>query len=142
MANRISFSDFAPDVAAAMESAAQAWLEEAAGELETQIRRNADQFVDTGRTKGSYAHRVDDSRLEAFVGSDYENAIWEEFGTGVYAEKGGRTKVPWFYKDAEGKGHITSGKRPRRIVRSAYTTMRPKLIKAAQNRFKNVMGGE
>lgn len=138
MANNIIFKDYCPEIADKLQRAAENWLEEASGEVETQAARNT--RVATGRTKGSWSHKVDNGALEATVGSDYQNAIWEEFGTGVYAENGGRTNVPWFYKDEKGVGHRTKGKRGTRAFRKAYTTTKPKLIKAAQNKFKDALG--
>ena len=138
MANNIVFKDYAPEIAAKLQHAAETWLEEASGEVETQAIRNT--RVDTGRTKGSWNHVVDNGSLEVTVGSDYENAIWEEYGTGVYAESGGRTNVPWSYKDAKGKWHRTSGKRGTRAFRKAYASMKPKLIKAARAKFKGAIG--
>lgn len=138
MANNIVFKDYCPEIAAKLQRAAEAWLEEGAGELESQAIRNT--RVDTGRTKGSWSHKVDNGSLEATIGSDYKNAIWEEFGTGVYGEKGGRTNVPWAYKDQKGNWHKTKGKRGTRAFRKAYTTMKPKLIKAARSKFKDAIG--
>ena len=50
--------------------------------------------VDTGETKGSYGHSVvkKNGSAELQVGSNLENAIWEEFGTGEYAIKGNGRK--------------------------------------------------
>lgn len=138
MANaHVTFKSYAPKIALELEKAARNWLEEGAGELETQVTRNT--RVDTGRTKGSWNHKVDNGALEATIGSDYENAIWEEFGTGVYAESGGRTNVPWTYKDQKGEWHKTKGKRGTRAFRKAYKTMRPKLKKRAKELFKDAM---
>lgn len=138
MANNIVFKDYAPEIAQRLTQAAETWLEEAAGEVETQTIRNT--RVDTGRTKGSFRHVVDNGALEATVGSDYENAVWEEYGTGVYAENGGRTNAPWTYKDAKGEWHRTSGKRGTRAFRKAYASTKPKLVKAAQTAFRNTIG--
>lgn len=138
MGNNIIFKDYAPEIQAKLQHAAEAWLEEASGEVETQAMRNT--RVDTGRTKGSWQHHVDNGNLEATVGSDYENAIWEEFGTGVFAESGGRTNVPWTYKDQKGEWHKTKGKRGTGAFRKAYTTTKPKLMKAARSRFKDALG--
>ena len=126
----IIFKNYIPEIQSKLQHAAEAWLEEASGELETQVIRNT--RVDTGRTKGSWNHKVDNGALEATVGSDYENAIWEEFGTGVYAESGG-------YRDQKGQWHKTKGKRGTRAFRKAYTSTKPKLIKAAQNRFRDAL---
>ena len=114
-----------------------AWLEEASGEVEARTKSNAK--VDTGRTKNSWEHRVDENKLEAEVGSRYKNALWEEFGTGIYALNGdGRKDVPWFYKDAEGKGHMTSGKKPRRAFFNAYNNLKGAIMRECQRRFKEL----
>lgn len=134
----IVFKDYTGEIAQKLQHAAETWLEEAGGELETQVVRNT--RVDTGKTKASWSHTVDTGALEATVGSDYQNAVWEEYGTGVYAETGGRTNVPWTYKDQKGEWHRTKGKRGTRAFRKAYATTKPKLIKAARNRFKDAIG--
>lgn len=44
------------------------------------------------------------------VGSSY--AIYVEFGTGIYSQGPGGSrakKIPWHYKDADGKWHTTKG---------------------------------
>ena len=137
MAGNVRFEDYTDEVAKAMEKAALTWLEEAAGEVEAQTQRNS-RVGETGKTKGSYRHVVDKGAMEATVGSDYNNAIWEEYGTGLYAEKGGRTDVPWHYQDAEGKWHTTSGKRPNKPFRKAYKATKGKLIKRARALFKGM----
>lgn len=134
----IKFIDHTEEVKGVMADVALAVLEEAAGELESQVKRNT--AVDTGQTKNSWQHRVSGSeseeRYEAAVGSDYENAIWEEFGTGEYALNGNGRKGGWFYVDAKGDGHFTHGKRPRRAFHNAYTSMKAKIINMIQDRFK------
>ena len=113
-----------------------AWLHEACGELEAQTKRNAK--VKTGKTKGSYDYNVDESKLEGYVGSNYENAIWEEFGTGEYALNGDGRKGGWFYKDAEGNGHFTHGKKARRPFFRAYTALKNKLKRRAEDLFGGI----
>lgn len=141
MANNVIFKDYCPEIANKLQHAAEAWLEEASGELETQAMRNTRVGkINGGRTKASWSHHVDNGALEATVGSSYQNAIWEEFGTGVYAENGGRNDVPWSYKDAAGQWHRTKGKRGTRAFRKAYTSTKPKLIKAARQKFKDALG--
>ena len=133
----IIFKDFSDELKDKINDLGVAWLEEASGEVESQTKRNTK--VKTGKTKNSWEHRVSEYKLEAEVGSRYKNALWEEFGTGIYALNGdGRKDVPWFYKDAEGKGHMTSGKRPRRAFYYAYTTLKNRIIKNCQERFKEL----
>lgn len=115
---------------------AMSGLEEAAGELEAQVKQNT--AVKTGQTKNSWMHTVTNlgDSYEAHVGSDYMNAIWEEFGTGEYALKGDGRKGGWAYQDERGEWHFTRGKRPRRPFHNAYTTMKPKIIKFLQDKFR------
>ena len=132
----IKFIDHSEEVKGVIEQLAMSSLEEAAGELESAVKRNT--AVRTGQTKNSWQHKVAQSGDEfiAAVGSDYENAIWEEFGTGDYALHGDGRKGGWFYVDANGAGHFTHGKRPKRAFHNAYTSMKNKLIKFIQDRFK------
>ena len=131
----VQFKDYSKIVINKMNDSAVNWLEEASGEIEAQTKENTK--VDTGKTKGSWEHKVNESKMEAEVGSRYKNALWEEFGTGKHA-KNGRKNVPWTYQDANGKWHKTSGKKPRRALYKAYTGLKNKLIKSAQERFKKI----
>jgi hypothetical protein len=79
----VEFENNSIRIKKAIREKAIAFLEEAAGEVQTAVH-NASR-VDTGETRGSYTYVVDESELEATVGSPEENAIWEEFGTGEYA---------------------------------------------------------
>ena len=132
----IEFKDYTVEVKNAIAQLAGVVLEEVAGELEAQVKRNT--AVDTGQTKNSWQHNVKSSGDEhvATVGSPMENAIWEEFGTGEYALNGDGRKGGWYYVDAKGEGHFTYGKHPRRALHRAYTSLKPKMIKHMQSRFK------
>ena len=133
----VLFKDFFFFLQEKINSLGVVWLEEASGEVEAQTKRNTK--VDTGRTKNSWEHRVDEHKLEAEVGSRYQNALWEEFGTGIYALNGdGRKDVPWFYKDTEGKWHATVGKKPRRAFYNAYNSLKNSIISECQRRFKRL----
>lgn len=132
----VEFKDFSIAVKAKMNDIAAAVLEECAGEVESQVKRNT--AVDTGQTKNSWTHNVT-SRADthtATVGSPLQNAIWEEFGTGEYALNGNGRKGGWFYKDEKGKGHFTHGKHPRRPLWKAYSALKNRLIKRIQDAFK------
>lgn len=135
MANNVEFHDFSVEVKAAMNDKIISTLYEVAGELVTRTQRNS--RVDTGKTKGSFQYKVVEDELTAYIGSDYENAIWEEFGTGEYALNGDGRKGGWFYEDAEGNGHFTHGKKPSRAFWKAYTGFKNAII----NRFQQVMKG-
>ena len=134
---KIEFKDFSDKVISECTGAVIAWLEEASGEMQGQIQRNS--RVDTGATKGSYEYHVDESKYESIIGSPLENAIWEEFGTGIYALNGdGRKDVPWKYQTPDGKWHQTSGKKPNRPMQRAYDALKTKLIRACEAKFQGL----
>lgn len=136
----VEFQDNRIEVKAAISGAVTAFLHEACGELEAQTKRNSK--VKTGQTKGSYGYVVDEAELTGYVGSNYDNAIWEEFGTGEYALNGDGRKGGWRYVDAEGKGHFTYGKRPRRPLFKAFTALMEKIIARAEQIMKERLGSE
>lgn len=132
----VKFYDYTVQVKGAIGDGINAVLEECAGELESQAKRNS--RVDTGKTKNSFQHKVVDSEHTAYIGSNYENAIWEEFGTGEYALEGNGRKGGWFYVDAKGDGHFTRGKKPSRAFWKAYTALKDKIITRIQNALKGL----
>lgn len=136
MASKVEFTDFTIQVKGAIDDLIDAVLEECAGELENQVKRNS--RVKTGKTKNSFRHRVVSSEKTAYIGSNEENAIWEEFGTGEYALKGNGRKGGWFYEDEEGNGHFTHGKSPSRAFWNAYTSLKNKIINRIQEALKGL----
>ena len=136
MAGKVIFEDYTIKVQNAIDDKIDAVLEECAGELESQVKRNT--RVDTGKTKNSFRHKVVDSEHTAYIGSNDENAIWEEFGTGEYALEGNGRKGGWAYEDAKGDWHYTTGKKPSRAFWKAYTSLKNKLITRIQNALKGL----
>lgn len=132
----VKFEDFKIQVIGKIDDRINAVLEECAGELESQAKRNS--RVDTGQTKNSFQHHVDDASHTAYIGSNYENAIWEEFGTGEYALAGNGRKGGWYYVDAKGNGHFTHGKKPSRAFQKAYDSTKNKIINHIQNSLKGI----
>lgn len=132
----IEFHDFTIKVIEAMDDTINAALEECAAELERQAGQNS--RVDTEKTKGSFQHKVIDSEHTAYIGSNHENAIWEEFGTGEHALEGNGRKGGWFYVDDKGKGHFTRGKKPSRAFYKAYNSLKNPIIKMLQERLKGM----
>lgn len=123
----IEFTDNSAQVKAILSDGVEAFLYESGGELQAQTMRNS--RVDTGQTRGSYQYKVSEGASEStvHVGSNLQNAIWEEYGTGEYALHGDGRKGGWFYKDARGQGHFTKGKRPNRPLYNAFNSLREKL---------------
>ena len=132
----VEFHDYTIKVKNTMDDGINAVLEEVAGELASQAKRNS--RIKSRQTSNSFRHKVDDAAHIAYIGSDYENAIWEEFGTGEYALEGNGRKGGWFYVDAKGDGHFTHGKRPSRAFWNAYTSMKNKIINRIQNFLKGL----
>lgn len=131
----VEFEDNSIKVKAAISDACTQWLEEAAAELEAQTKRNQTR-VQTGATKGGWTHRVL-SEKEAVVGNPLENAIWEEYGTGEYALKGGR-KGGWVYQDQKGEWHRTNGKKPLRPLHTAFQENKAKIQKFLESKLKGL----
>lgn len=132
----VIFEDYSIKVKAAIEDNINIALEECAGELESQVKRNS--RVDTGKTKNSFRHHVDEGEHAAYIGSNDENSIWEEFGTGEHALNGDGRKGGWYYVDAKGEGHYTTGKKPSRAFWRAFTSLKSKLIKHIQDSLKGL----
>ena len=84
----IEFTDNSAQVKAVLSDGVKAFLYESGGELQSQTMRNS--RVDTGQTRGSYQYKVSEGATESAVhiGSNFQNAIWEEYGTGEYALHG------------------------------------------------------
>ncbi len=131
----VEFQDNSAKIKDELNEKTIAFLHEAAGELEGQVKRNTK--VGTGQLKNSWTYTVDESNGEATIGSPLENAIWEEFGTGQYALNGDGRKTSWVYKDDKGNWHRTTGKQPRRALNNAYITLKSSL----QARLEQVLKG-
>lgn len=56
-----------------------------------------------------------------------EYAPYVEFGTGLFAENGGRKDVPWCYQDDKGEWHTTSGQHPQPYMRPALNENREQI---------------
>ena len=132
----VEFHDYTIEVKDVMDDGINVVLEECAGELESQYKRNS--RVDTGKTKNSIRHKVDDDSHTAYIGSNDENAIWEELGTGEYALEGNGRKGGWAYRDSKGDWYFTHGKKPSRAFWKAYTSMKNKIIKRIQEFMKGL----
>ena len=137
LVSNVEFHDYSMNCMKALKEAGVAFLEEAGGEVESQTKRNC--AVVTGKTKGSFQHQVDEGSMMVQIGSNYENAIWEEFGTGLYALEGdGRKDVPWWYKGADGVWHSTSGKHPKRMLFNAFESLRGVIQQMAERKFGDI----
>lgn len=92
---------------------------------------------DSGALKRSIASKIDYTS-EGLVGVVYtplEYAPYVEYGTGLFAEEGGRKDVPWHYQDDEGNWHSTSGQHPQPFMRPAFNENRNKVLRIIKEGF-------
>lgn len=74
--------------------------------------------IDTGNLRNSIKHKVIPDDHSVYIGTNVEYGIYNEFGTGEYAESGGR-RTAWAYQDDDGNWHMTTGMKPRPYLRPA-----------------------
>lgn len=134
------------------------FLTEAAALIEAQVKQNT--AVDSSQTKQNWKHVVDTSKHEAIIGNPLENAVWEEFGTGDYAIKGGRKGAPWYVpvdgysgkKKPTYNGKVivvygkngrayykTNGKKPCRALHNAFESKKSAIIRRVKQLAKEEM---
>lgn len=133
----VKFEDYSPQVKARMLTAIRAFMYEAGGEVQGQVARNT--RVDTGRTKGSWDYKVSGDGLEVTVGSNAENAIWEEYGTGIHAEGGRGRQTPWSYRAPNGKWYTTRGKKGTKAFRRAYGKVKRAAAKNLERKLSSYL---
>ena len=75
------------------------------------------------------------SKVEGLTGTIYTALMYApyvEYGTGLFAEKGGRQDVPWRYQDDKGEWHTTSGQHPQPFLRPALNENREQILRILQ----------
>lgn len=153
------FKDNSAAVKGALKEAAIAFLNEVGGEVASRTKQNSRRK--TGKTAGSWTYQVDESKLEAQIGSPDENAVWEELGTGEYAVNGDGRKGYWVFVEGQSSGHkggktydldgakravailrrkgldayYTKGKRPNKALQQAGNSVAPLAQAAAEKAF-------
>lgn len=100
-------------------------LEDACLVVEDAARRKAPKI--SGELRRSIASRVEGE--EGVVYTPLFYAPYVEYGTGLFAENGGRKDVPWFYRDDRGEWHSTSGIKPEPYMRPALYESREKILR-------------
>lgn len=95
--------------------------------VERSARQKAQEIKDTGALSRSIKHEV--KNHEGIIYTPLEYAPYVEYGTGLFAENGGRTDVPWNYKDDEGEWHSTSGQKPQPFMRPALDENREEILR-------------
>ena len=84
----------------------------------------------TGELKRSITSKVENEGRQVVgeVFTPLEYAPYVEYGTGLFAEKGGRKDVPWHYMDEKGEWHSTNGQRPKPFMRPALQENRERIL--------------
>lgn len=97
--------------------------------VEGEARRKAPRR--TGNLRRSIESKVENNGDEIIgtIFTPLEYAPYVEYGTGLFAESGGRKDVPWAYKD-EKTGQLiwTSGQHPHPFMRPALNENRERII--------------
>lgn len=103
-------------------------LNAALGKACALIERSAKEKApkDTGELRRSITSKVENG--EGIVFTPLEYAPYVEFGTGLFAESGGRADVPWNYQDDRGEWHSTSGQKPQPFMRPALNENRERIL--------------
>lgn len=105
-------------IQAALEAVGNQAVSHAKQNITAGVPRNADSwYTPTGNLKNSMTHIVKGDTC--YVGTNNEYAIYNELGTGVYADGGKGRKTPWMYKDDQGNVHITRGMKPLHFLKNA-----------------------
>lgn len=108
-------------------------LEKALGQACAVVEASAKQLApkDTGELRRSIASRVE-QQGDDFVGIVYtplEYAPYVEYGTGLFAEEGGRADTPWSYQNDKGEWISTSGMKPQPYMRPALDENREEILR-------------
>lgn len=89
----------------------------------------------TGELRRSITSKVDN--LQGVVYTPLLYAPYIEYGTGLFAENGGRSNVPWSYKDEQGEWHTTSGMPPHPYMRPALNENREQILRVIKESMLN-----
>ena len=90
---------------------------------------------DSGNLRRSITSKVENN--EGIVYTPLFYAPYVEYGTGLFAESGGRTDVPWNYQDDEGNWHSTSGMKPQPFMRPALYENREEILRILKEGLTN-----
>lgn len=94
---------------------------------------------DTGELRRSITSKVEerDGKIEGVIFTPLEYAPYVEYGTGLFAEQGGRKDVPWNYQDDKGEWHRTSGQHPQPFMRPALNENREQIARIIKEALNN-----
>ena len=90
---------------------------------------------DSGDLRRSITSKVENN--EGIVYAPLFYAPYVEYGTGLFAESGGRTDVPWNYQDDKGNWHSTSGMKPQPFMRPALYENKEEILRIIKEGLTN-----
>ena len=90
---------------------------------------------DSGNLRRSITSKVENN--EGVVYTPLFYAPYVEYGTGLFAESGGRTDVPWNYQDDKGNWHSTSGMKPQPFMRPALYENKEEILRIIKEGLTN-----
>lgn len=141
MSNNIRIEGVEEVVASFDELANAEGLERALALACALVERSAKQKAPkgTGELRRTITSKVekDGNELVGIIYTPLEYAPYIEFGTGLFAEEGGRQNVPWHYQDDKGDWHSTSGQPPRPYLRPALDENRKEIIRLLEEAITN-----
>lgn len=116
-------------------------LEAAMGKACALVERAAKQNAPkgSGELRRSITSKVE-TQNDDVVGVVYTPLLYApyvEYGTGLFAEEGGRKDVPWCYKDDEGNWITTSGMKPHPYMRPALNENREQVKRILKEGLTN-----
>lgn len=111
-----------------------AWGQQGVSNVKEVITRKS--RVDTGAMRNSVSHFVEHGESAVYVGTNSEYAIYNELGTGIYAEGGKGRKTPWRYQDSRGDWHTTRGMKPIHMIKDGIGENVEEFRRIAENELK------
>lgn len=140
---KVELTDNSSKILNALFSQCDEALEAIGLQAEKNAKDNLTKFprVDTGRLRSSVSHAR--KGKDEYIGSNVSYAPYVELGTGPYAEDdkghpaGGRQDVPWFYKDENGKGHLSYGMKPSHFLKRAVSEHKEEYKEIAEKYLKD-----
>lgn len=112
-----------PKVRQATEQAIERALDICGGLAESHAKDNLTTFprVDTGNLRNSITYKTHmEGDNEVIIGTAVHYAPYVEYGTGKFADGGGR-QSPWIYEDDNGNWHYTEGMKASHFMKNAVS---------------------
>lgn len=88
-----------------------------------------------GTLRNSISHEVRDDAV--YVGTNIPYSKYVELGTGIYATNGNGRRTPWVWIDQNGKGHFTSGMKPKHMIKNGVEATIKKFKAITEKNLKN-----